>query len=119
MAAYVELEEWINADTVERAYRKARMSQRDGRQNFADCGWRAARARDAKLLKTLEMATEVLRKMSEMQLGTHGHDVGGKNVEATEYQLWREAYKTLDAGEPMRHFEWIYGAAAWLVGYQD
>lgn len=119
MAAYVELLEWINAETVEHAYRRARRAQREGNQRFADQGWRVALKGDAKMLKVLELATEILRKMSEQQLGIHGLDVEGTYAEATEYNLWREAYKSMDAGKPMRNFEWIYGAAAWLAGYND
>jgi hypothetical protein len=40
-------------------------------------------------------------------------------VEATEYQLWREAYKAMDEGRPMQHFQWIYGAAALMLGYAN
>jgi hypothetical protein len=41
----------------------------------------------------------------------------GEQVGTTEAQLWREAYRLCDNGEPLRNYEWIYGAAAWLCGY--
>ena len=38
----------------------------------------------------------------------------------TETQLWREAYRMVDEGKAkdVPHLKWIYGAAAFLCGYQ-
>ena len=40
-------------------------------------------------------------------------------MEHTESQMWREAYRLCDEGNPIQNFEWIYGAAAVLCGYVD
>ena len=121
MSAHVELEEFVTADRVEWAHRRASYAQRSQQNYIARAGWRAAVERDGKMLKVLELATKILQRMSEQQMGVHGHDVDGKGlyVEATEYQLWREAYKAMDEGRPMQHFQWIYGAAALMLGYAD
>ena len=118
-AAGVEIPEWVNETTVERAYRRALKAQGLHAQGFADKGMRAARARDNHLLKALEGASEVLHRMQERQVGRYIRDsstVYGHRVDLTEYSLWREAYRLADEGTPTRHFEWIYGAAAELAG---
>jgi hypothetical protein len=118
-AAGIEIPEWINEHTVERAYRQALKAQSMRQQGFADKGMRAARARDAHLLKALEGSAEVLQAMQERQIGRTQRDKStpyGHKVDLTEYSLWREAYRMCDEGTPTRHFEWIYGAAAMLAG---
>lgn len=118
-AAGVEIPEWINESTVERAYRRALKAQRLRHENFAQKGMRAARARDGHLLKALEGAAEVLQAMQERQVGRYIRDPGtpfGHRVDLTEYTLWREAYRLADEGKPTLHFQWIYGAAAELAG---
>jgi hypothetical protein len=114
-AAGIELPDWINDTTVERAYGRAMLFQRQGKMSMAEAGLRAARARDGRLLKALEGGAEVLHRMSSSQLG-HNYQAAGVKMEATEAQLWREAYKSADRGEPMVQFRWIYGAAAELAG---
>lgn len=119
-AAHVEIEVDVNSEIVEIAHRKAILAQRDRRQNFADTGYRAALARDARLLKVLEKATEVVDKMQEEQYGRTMRAESATYSESkgtTEAQLWREAYRLCDQGDPIRNFEWIYGAAAWICGY--
>jgi len=116
MAAFTELPEWINEATVEEAYRRAIRAQQGRRERIAALGLRAARERDARILKALEGGAEILRRMSERQLGVHGLDVAGRRVPATEYQLWRNAYTTADAGTPEANYAWIYAAAAILAG---
>jgi len=113
--AFVELPEWINQNTVEEAYRLCKMAQEGRRQSLANAGMRAARARDARLLKALEGGAEVLHRMSERQLGGT-FNVGGLRVQSTEFQLWRNAYERADEGVADGHYEWIYGAAALLAG---
>lgn len=113
-AAGLELPDWINESTVERAHGLAIKAQRLGKRGFADKGMRAARARDPFLMKAIEGGAEVLLKISERQLGHYS--VCGLRVDATEHQLWREAFIQADKGEPMIQFEWIYGAAAELAG---
>jgi hypothetical protein len=120
--AHVEIEDFLTPGRVEHAYSLAIKAQHNRRQSFADTGWRAAKARDPKLLKALEKGAEILAKLSENQFGrtmrTAGEDdkhqyKGG----TTEEQLWRNAYTTCDNGTPEQNYEWIYGAAAWLCGY--
>jgi len=118
-AAGVEIPEWINESTVEEAYRRALQAQANRRQSFADKGWRAACARDSRLLKALEGGAEVLQRIQERQRGRTMRDATvpySHRVDLTEFSLWREAYRLCDNGSPTRHFEWIYGAAAELAG---
>lgn len=118
-AAGIELAEWINPETVERAYARAIVAQRVGNQPFANTGMRAARARDAKILLALERGAEVLARMAEEQHGQTRRTSSrfADTVELTEPALWRKAYEFADKGEPLPQFEWIYGAAAVLAGF--
>jgi hypothetical protein len=118
-AAGVEIPEWINDGTVERAFRRMNTARHSRQQNFADKGMRAARARDSRLLKALEGGAEVLQSIQERQVGRTIRDTAtpyGHRVDLTEYAMWREAYRMCDEGTPLRAFEWIYGAAAELAG---
>jgi len=118
-AAGIEVEEFVNRGSVEWAFGRAIEAQRARRQSIADIGMRAAFARDAKLLLVLEKATEVVTKMQEEQVGRTRRTSSNyaDTVELTEVALWRKAYEFADKGEPLRQFEWIYGAAALLAGY--
>ena len=119
---HVEIEEFLTPRRIEWAHGRACLAQEQGRQSFADCGWRAAVARDPKLLKALEKGAEFVGRVAEDQYGSTRRSTssrGGETVEATEAQLWREAYRMCDNGTPLRNFEWIYGAAALLAGFQD
>jgi len=119
MAAAIEIPEWINETTVERAYRNALRAMSLRRVAFSEKGMRAARARDNRLLKALEGAAEVLHRMQERQRGRTMRDAStpyGEQVDLTEYTLWREAYRLCDEGKPVPHLAWIYGAAAELAG---
>ena len=110
----------LNDEKIEYAYGLAKKYQHQGRQSFADTGYRAAVARDPKLLVALEKMAESTGRMQDSQIGrlmrdpsaTHGETRG-----TTEHQLCREAYRLCDEGNPIRNFEWIYGAAAWLCGF--
>lgn len=117
---YVELLESVTPEKVEYAYGLAQKAQHMHWQSFADIGYRAALARDDKMLKVMEKAAEIVMKMSEEQTGRTRRDPStpyAERVEHTESQLWREAYRLMDEGKPIRNFEWIYGAGAWLSGY--
>lgn len=116
---HVEVESFITQATVEAAYTLGSRCQQARRQSFADTGMRAAKARDPKLLKALERGAEVLRKLSEDQLGKSFTTSTGVRVDATEYNLWKSACACVDAGEPIKNLEWIYGMAAWLCGYNS
>ena len=119
MANHVEIEEFITPERVEWAHGRALMAQHGGRQTFADTGWRAALARDPKLLKALERGAEIVSQIDENQRGRtrRSADKFEESVETTTTQLWKEAYRLCDAGTPIRNFEWVYGAAALLCGY--
>ena len=117
---HVELEEFLSLGRVEEAHRQAIKQQERRNQHFADTGWRAAQARDSKLLKILEISANMIDRLQEEQLGRTMRDTGATFAESkgtTEAQMWREAYRLCDEGKPIRNFEWIYGAAAWLAGY--
>lgn len=119
-ANHVELENFINFGMVEDAYRKALLAQQNRRQSFADTGWRAALNRDDRLLKSLEIAAKLVDQAEQDQYGQTMRSVNATFAESkgtTEAQLWREAYRLCDEGKPIRNFEWIYGAAAYLCGY--
>lgn len=116
----IEFADSITAKRVEYAYGLAQRRQMERNLSFGQIGMRAAKARDPKLLKALEKATEIITKQSEDQFGRTRRDPGTEfrfTIEPTEVQLWREAYTFADKGEPLVQFEWIYGAAAWLCGY--
>jgi len=120
MGARIELEDFITPGRLEYAYGLACRYQMEGRQSFADVGWRAAKAQDSKLLKVLEIGANILDKMTDAQYGRtmRSPDASfGETKGTTEAQLWRNAYTTMDNGTPEEHYVWIYGAAAWLCGY--
>ena len=119
-AAGIELEEFITLPRVEEAHRRAQLNMDRRNQNFANTGWRAAEARDDRMLKVLEIAANLMDKEQDNQLGRTMRDPGASHAETkgtTEVQMWKEAYRLMDEGNPIRNFEWIYGAAAWLCGY--
>lgn len=118
-AAGIEIPEWINESTVEDAFRRMDRARGLRRQQFADKGLRAARARDSRLMKALEGGAEVLHTIQERQIGQRMRSSAtpyGERVDLTEYAMWREAYKMCDEGTPLSAFQWIYGAAAELAG---
>jgi hypothetical protein len=120
MPNHVELEDFLSPERIEYAHGLCAKYQAMGRQEFAAAGWRAAQARDPKLLKALERGAEVIDKLTENQYGRtmRGSSATfGETKGTTEAQLWRNAYTTLDNGTPEQNYEWIYGAAAWLCGY--
>jgi len=120
LSAYVELQEFITFRRVDEAHRRAILAQERRNQNFADTGYRAAVARDPRMLKVLELAASVIDHEQESQFGQTMRSrtaTPGEQAGTTEVQLWREAYRLCDEGNPIRNFEWIYGAAAWLCGY--
>ena len=118
MPTIVELPDFVNPYGVEAAHRRANEEQQKGNWAWGTLGLRAARARDPKVLKVLELASGILNQLEEDQRREHRRtsDVYGETKETTEYQMWREAYATADRGEPCENLMWIYGAAAWLAG---
>ena len=117
MSAAVEIPE-ITYYRVEQAYRLVKEWRFHGHDNFASLGMRAARARDPKLLKAMEKATEILFAENEKQLGEYQRQASTEFVfksVPTEVSLFREAYKALDRGEPIQELCWMYAAGAWLA----
>jgi hypothetical protein len=117
--ANIDLPEWVNEKTVERAYVRAMEAQRAHEEGMAECGMRAAHARNPKLMKALEAGAEVMTSMMERQQGRYMRDsetVYAHKVELTEVALWRKAYEEADKGMAMEQFRWIYGCAAELAG---
>jgi endo-alpha-1,4-polygalactosaminidase (GH114 family) len=120
MAARIEIEEFVTPERLEYAHGLAMQNMARRRESFAATGWRAARAKDPKMLLVLEKGAEILDKMTDSQHGrtmrsqsaTHGETKG-----TTEAQLWKNAYTTMDNGSPEENYSWIYGAAAFLCGY--
>lgn len=111
---------YLTPERIEYAYGLAQRRQEERQQSFATTGWRAAQARDPKLLIALEVMAEVTGAAQEEQIGRLMRDPSstyGESRGTTEHQLCREAYRLCDEGNPIQNFEWIYGAAAWLCGY--
>lgn len=113
----MELEHFVTRSRVEWAYATAQRAQHEWRgESLARQAWRAASARDSRLLLALQKGADILQRMSEEQMGAHGLDVSGYRVPATEFQLWRNAYTTLDKGDPEQPYIWIYVAGALIAG---
>jgi hypothetical protein len=116
----IVFEDSLTAVRIEEAYRQAIKAQGMGWSQFANVGFRAIVAKDHKVMKALEAMAEVTGKMQEEQLGRTMRDKSTRyDIQrgTTEHQMCREAYRLADEGKPIREFEWIYGAAAWLAGY--
>jgi hypothetical protein len=119
MSNHVEIEEFFSPERIEWAYRMACRAQKDQRQRFADMAMRAAHARDPKLLKAMEKGAEIITRMDEEQRGRTRRmaDNLSEQTETTETQLWRESYRLMDEGRPIRNFEWLYLAGMYLAGH--
>lgn len=116
----IQFESSLTDGRIEHAYAVAVQAHQQQRQGFADTGYRAAKLKDPKLLKALERMAESTGKLQDRQLGRTIRDPGSTFAQSrgtTEHQLCREAYRMADSGTPHRAFEWIYGAAAFLCGY--
>lgn len=115
----MELDEFMSPRRIEWAYGESqRLLRRDREryETFARQAWRAAKARNPRMLMALDRGSAHLQKLSEQQAGQHGFDVAGYYVHATEFQLWRNAYTTMDSGTPEQNYEPIYLAAGILAG---
>lgn len=125
--ARIELPEFVTERTVERAYVRAKTMQqqfiarrgRDYCEAWAARGVRAAKARDGKLLRFLEYAVEVLKKLSDEQQ-SRLTQAGFVRQDYTEFSTWKGAYSKADelgrdeSCDP-GVFRWVYGAAAEAV----
>ena len=115
--AFIIVEEMSIRD-VEWAHKRAHEEQAKKHWRWAEIGLRAAKARDDKMMRILEKAAEIIDKEEENQRGEtrRSADVYSAQIETTETQMWKAAYKTADAGTPEEALMWIYGAAACLAG---
>jgi len=120
MAAYIELADWVTIEAVENAHRQSMREMKNPYSRFGEIGWRAAQARDPKLLKVLELAASQITQLEEDQRREERRTtkIWSHQRSTTETQLWVEAYKTVDKGTPVENLKWIYGAAAKLAGFQ-
>jgi hypothetical protein len=121
MSHRVEIESFLTPRLIEYAHGRAIRAQEMGREIVARTGMRAAKARDSRLLKVLDYGANHLDKMSDDQMGRtrRSTEVYSQSVQHTEAQLWREAYRFADKGEPLEQLQWIYGAAALACGFVD
>ena len=111
---YIELEDFLSPERIERAYGKGVEWQHQRSQFHADRALEWARRREPRLLKGLDiMANHLHAKQVDQGLV----EKGGLKVEYTEYQLVKNAYICADRGlSDMGHYAWIYAGAAWAVG---
>lgn len=117
-AGGTEILDWVNRRSITRVWNRAREAQARNHRAFAEKGMRAARARDPKLLCVLERGTSVLEAWSkEREEDRLRLRPDAPPVDATEYSMWREAYKSADSGRPLPQMMWVYGAAAELAGF--
>lgn len=116
----LEWESTLTAKRVEYAYGLAQRMLDARNEGWAVIGLRAARQKDARLLRALERMAELTDAAQEAQIGQLMRSASatyGETRGTTEHQLCREAYRLADAGEPSTNLMWIYGSAAWLCGY--
>ena len=117
---HIELD--IDGPKIEYAYGLAQQMQMRDRQDFGARGWKYAKQRHPGMLLAMEKAAEYVTQLGEAQRGEtiRAAKMSGGNygdsAEFTEVAMWREAYRLMDEGRPIRNFEWIYGAGAWLAG---
>ncbi len=118
---HIVLENLICQESVQYAYQRAIQEMDRHNLNFAKVGMRAARAKDHRFMMALEKAANVIQQVDENQRGDTRRQTWrpyAEQVETTETQLWTKAYTCAADGNPKENFMWIYGAAAFLAGYQ-
>ena len=120
-ASPIELETTLTFPRWEDAWRRMEKARASDRMTVAQVGMRAAKARDPKLLKVLDQASNLMDRAAEEQQGRTRRSsiVEGERVEYTESQLVKKAYEFADKGEPLPQLIWIYGTAALVLGYVD
>lgn len=117
MAAAIELPYPIDPFTVERAWMRAKMFQKDEALNLAEQGMRAAKARDKKLLLCLGKAAEIVTKMHDNQRGEEQRtNTDYRRATAAPVKMLQEAYRLADEGKPIIQFAWIYASFGELAG---
>lgn len=115
---------FVSPRTAEALLARAKQAQAEGRTAFASRGLRAARARDGKLLLTVEKALTLCDKTNEAQNGQTQRSSGtgaAYRIPPVQLQFIRSAYEALDRHKPDGSFDnlvpfaWYYGAAAELA----
>lgn len=117
----------VNYRTLEDAWKFAKTVQDKRRDRIVAVAWRAARARDSRLLTVMQTGAEILQRASENLVGAQGHDIGGLRVHATEFNLWKEAYvallngklATAESARDFQPFQYMFVAGAYLAGIVD
>lgn len=129
MPRSLEWESTLTDRRIEYAYGLAKKMIEAKNTSWADHGLRAVQAGDPMILRALEKMAESTNKLQERQIGQLMRSMGashGETLGTTEHQLCREAYVLAQKGPQEEngklvdrrvHFKWIYGAAAWLCGY--
>jgi hypothetical protein len=115
----IELPHSVTPAAVEEIFRRARQYQEQSQAHIANQGFRAAKARDPKMMLCMEKCAEVIGKQAEDQLGRTRRDAStpfGWRVEPTEAQMFKEAYRCADHGEATMVYGWLYGAVATFCG---
>lgn len=121
--AQIEVAHSITFQSVERVHRLVCDWQAEGRRGVLDQAMRAARARDPKLMRALDLAAEVMDQAVEDQIGRtrrdHSKRDPGKFTDRgypPEAGVWKAAYEALDKGAPVEALGWVYVAAGVLAG---
>lgn len=116
----VDFKSTLTDGRVQYAYGMAQKMMDARAEGWARIGMKAAKAGDAKLMMALDRMAECTSKEQEAQFGQTMRSASatyGETRGTTEHQLCREALLAMERGEPLENFQWIYGSAAWLCGY--
>lgn len=117
----IELPRSVTPAAVEEIFRRARLFQEYSSDyaHVANQGYKAAQARDPKMIRCLELCAEVINRQNEEQFGRTQRDSStafGWRAQPTEVQMFREAYRCADQGEATMVYGWLYGAVASFCG---
>ena len=130
-AAGIEIPMTMTDAQSEHLYRRARILCQQRREGAFQQGIRAARSRDERLLKVLDVWTERISQTAESQLGRTRREGDVQDnialrLEPTEVQLVRTAYQLVDKGRTEAGVEitptilapdgWILAAAGEAAG---
>ena len=104
----------ITPAVAEDIHRRSGTFARSNDLGAAERGVRMAQARAPLFLMALERVAETVGQMAEHQYGRTRRSTKefSHQVESTEAQVWREAYRLADAGIPDIQFGYYYAAVA-------
>jgi len=107
----------VREPDAERIYARAQRLNRANNYHAVHKGMRVARDGNTRLIRTMEQCAEHLERVEERQRGeTRRMARDSMRAHATEASMFREAYRTLDAGDPAPAFGYLYAAAAEYAG---